>query len=55
MGSLLNQIVVSVKDNRDKAELLNDFLLQCLLLRPALRNPRPWGKERKAGERKTYP
>lgn len=58
VGSLLNQIGVLVKEDREEAELLNTFFPSVLTAEAdsgALRNPRPWGKERKAGERRLSP
>lgn len=53
VGTLLNRMGAFVTKDTEKAESKNDFLLQSLLLRLALRNLRPLRQERKSGERRT--
>jgi len=42
VGLLLNEVGGQVMADTEKAKLLNAFLASVLMLRPALRNPRPW-------------
>lgn len=53
VGTLLNRMGAFVTKDTEKAESKNDFLLQSLLLRLALRNLRPLRQERKSGEGRT--